>query len=91
MPVDHKTARESTARLILACKEFADAFAGWEAATHLDAGGGVQSSNPTAALSEQIRELLEGAASMLDMNDELRNLLWQVVDRLASRGFRHDS
>lgn len=90
MSVDHATEREVTARLILACKEFSAAFTSWEAATHLDVGGGVRGSKPTAALREQIHELIEGAASMKEMNDELRNRFWKVVDQLASRGFRHD-
>ncbi len=87
MTTDAKTAREATARLVIASKEFLDAFVGWEAATHLDFGGGIESSEPTAQLSSQIQELLEGAESMRPLNDELRDLLHQVTHRLATRGF----
>lgn len=80
-------ARQSTKRLIRASKEFLDAFAHWETVTHLDAGGGVRSSRPTAPPGEQIAELLEGARSMLDLNDELRHLLKQVAGQLTNRGF----
>jgi len=38
MTTDAKTAREATARLVLASKEFLDAFVCWEAATHLEFG-----------------------------------------------------
>ena len=81
-------ARQATKRLIRASKEFLDAFIHWEATTHLDAGGGTQSAMPSASLSEQIGELLEGARSMLDLNNELRDLLGQAAYNLAKRGFK---
>ena len=81
------SARDATSRLVLASREFLDAFVSWEAATHLDFGGGVQSADSRAPLSQQVQELVEGAASMESLNDELRDLLHQVTHRLSTRGF----
>lgn len=84
---DARMARQTTLQLIQASENFLDAFTSWEAATHLDFGGGVRSSRPSASLSGQIGELLEDARSHLELNDQLRDLLEQVTHKLSTRGF----